>query len=85
MTCSRCHDGAFQARLDYPTLLRDLPTGGTLASRYVVKYRKMPPGADLTDGEREALIKCLEQEYYRGFGGQTGILSAWLSPCAGAP
>jgi len=86
MSCSRCHDGENQPRLDYPTFLRTLPAGGTLVSRYVVTYRKMPPGADLSDDEREALIACLDDEYYRGFGGQPGLLSAWLAQpdCAAA-
>jgi hypothetical protein len=79
MSCARCHDGVIQARLDYPTLRRPLPVGGTLVSHYVVTHRKMPPGADLTDGEREALVRCLDAEYYRGFGGQPGLLSAWLT------
>ena len=79
MRCARCHDGENPAELDYPILLRELPAGGTLPFRYVVKYRKMPPGADLTDNEREALLRCLEEEYLRGFADQPGILSTWLA------
>lgn len=78
MRCARCHDGANQPQLDYPLPLSDLPDGGTLSRRYVVNYRKMPLDMDLTDGEREALIRCLEAEYSRGFDGQPGLLAAWL-------
>lgn len=78
MGCARCHDGRAQARLDHPILRNALPDGGTLVHRFVVTYKKMPPGVDLTGDEREALVRCLEQEYYRGFAGEPGLLPAWL-------
>ncbi|MDC3956779.1 hypothetical protein [Polyangium jinanense] len=79
MQCAHCHDGLLRGELNYPSGIRLQPQGGTLVSFYVVNHQKMPLGVtDLSVSERKALVKCLNDEYYRGFGEQPGLLEAWM-------
>ncbi|MDI1483669.1 hypothetical protein [Polyangium sp. y55x31] len=79
MRCAGCHDGHQRGELNHPSGIQLQPQGETLVSFYVVNHQKMPLGAtDLSVPEREALVKCLNAEYYQGFGGKPGLLEAWM-------
>lgn len=79
MRCARCHDGDRRGALNFPSLKEPLRVSGrTLVEHYVVSYGKMPPGAGLDAGERQALVDCLRAEYYGDASGAPGLLKSWL-------
>jgi len=79
MQCAKCHDGDWRGELNYPSGIRMQPQGGSLMSWYVVNHQKMPLGmTDLSLVERQALVMCLNAEYYQGHGNQPGLLASWM-------
>ncbi len=76
MNCNSCHDSKSRGQLDFPITL-EMEYTGSLIKRNIMQYKTMPPGAVLTDAEREALVKCTELEYM-GTATEAGEFDKWL-------
>ena len=86
MNCASCHNGKTRGQLTLSAMSpNQLPLGGNLISHYVQRTKTMPPGADLSDLEREALVACLSYTYSRTLRrrannkqDKSGSLERWL-------
>ena len=81
MNCRACHNGDRVGTLTFP-LTKDGTETDLL--RLSVGAGRMPPGNDLNEGERQALMRCLRSEYFGGFndarlGGSPRILGTIIS------
>lgn len=65
MNCVSCHDGALKGKINLATSTQHI-------WHKIVKERSMPPGADLSDDERQSLYKCLLKDQRERF-------KSWLS------
>jgi hypothetical protein len=70
MNCARCHQDQKFGALNWPmsrTIVRSFVKGG-----------EMPPGHDLSEGDRDELYKKLVDEYFATDSANPGILKTWL-------
>jgi hypothetical protein len=77
MNCAGCHDGSIRGILNLPMGKHD----SNLVQTFVEGGRMPPQSTELRPNEREALARCLVQEYAGGLSGSQqpdGVLSSYF-------
>lgn len=70
MSCARCHHDQKLGALNWPM-------SRTIIKSFV-KAGQMPPGRNLSEGDRDELYKKLVDEYFATDNASPGILKSWL-------
>ena len=80
MNCARCHDGETTTKLNFPFGNFFKPTEPRLI-RFSIEHGHMPKkmASPLSVPEREALYKCLVDEYFGSEQRPQGLLQSWLT------
>lgn len=81
LNCADCHNGHDRGSLNFPSGLdSQLPGSTSLVKLFVQKFGLMPPmHQNLKPEEREAILKCLVNDYYGDFNDiHKGRLNKWL-------
>ena len=78
MNCSSCHNDIEKKSLRFPMARQSQIDRDSIVKVLIEDEKLMPPGAVLTEHERNALTNCLVLEYFQFESEQEGLLEKWL-------
>jgi hypothetical protein len=78
MNCSTCHNDIYRPALRSPMASLSQIPRDSIVKVLVTEQKSMPPSSDLNDLERDAVVKCLNFEYFAFGSSEQGLMDKWL-------